>query len=187
MDSIAQYRGNLLNHIEALYRPGDRELAVELATAMGCAVSDTGFKGDRRSTFLAIHPNPDDRNPQNNAFYLSEVTEEQLRLETLLKAAVVNDGRLQDALAGYRDKVRSRPFGVPHFGLRYRRAQEIEAAEQRLAAASSALKSRIQVRIFRPEHADAVTEIVQAFIYQDVIVSGAFLLGQLIEMQCQGS
>jgi hypothetical protein len=187
MDSIAEYRGNLLNHLEALYRPGDRELAVELATAMGCAVTDTGFASDAGSTFLAIHPNPDDCNPQNNAFYLSEATEEQMRLETLLKAAVDEDSGLQDALAGYRDKVRSRPFGVPHFGLRYRKAKDIEAAERRLAEASPALKARIQVRVFRPEHEGAATDIIQAFIHQDVIVSGAFLLGQLIEMQCQGA
>jgi hypothetical protein len=187
METIAEYRGNLLNHLEALYRPGDRELAVELATAMGCAVTDTGFRADGGSTFLAVHPNPDDQNPQNNAFYLSEATQEQVRLEALLKkAAVEKDAGLQDALAGYRDKARSRPFGVPHFGLRYRSAQEVEAAEQRLAAASPALKARIQVRVFRPEHADAETDIIQAFIYQDVIVSGAFLLGQLIEMQHQG-
>ena len=31
MDTIGEYTGNLLNHVEALYRPGERELAVEFA------------------------------------------------------------------------------------------------------------------------------------------------------------
>ena len=37
MKSITEYQGKLLNHVEALYRPGERELAVELAEALGCA------------------------------------------------------------------------------------------------------------------------------------------------------
>jgi len=43
MDTIGEYTGNLLNHVEALYRPGERELAVEFAEMLGCAVTDTGF------------------------------------------------------------------------------------------------------------------------------------------------
>ena len=35
MNKIAEYGGTLLNHVETLYRPGERELAVELAEALG--------------------------------------------------------------------------------------------------------------------------------------------------------
>jgi hypothetical protein len=45
MDKIADYKGKLLNHVEALYRPGERQLAIDLTEALGCAISDTGFTG----------------------------------------------------------------------------------------------------------------------------------------------
>jgi hypothetical protein len=70
MERIEAYEGNLLNHIEALYRPGERDLAMELVEALGCSVSDTGFKGDGTESFLAIHPNPADPDIRNNAFYI---------------------------------------------------------------------------------------------------------------------
>jgi len=187
MNVIADYTGKLLSHIEALYRPGERDIAIELAKALGCAVTDTGFKSDTGGTFLACHPNPDDQNLQNNVFYISQMTPEQAALEAQLRRLSVEDSGLRESLAGYRDKARSRPFGVPHFALRYRSTEDVERAAERInGPLAEKLGERLHFRIFRPGDADAAGgELIQAFLYQDVIVSGAFLLGQLIELQTQ--
>ncbi|RYE64666.1 MAG: hypothetical protein EOO83_00535 [Oxalobacteraceae bacterium] len=185
MQDIGQYRGNLLNHLETLYRPGERALAVELVEALGCAVTDTGFKGDGADTFLAVHPNPDDRNGQNNVFYMSQIRPEQLALEARLKVLSETDRDLGTELAHYREIARTKPFGVPHFSLRYASGQEIEEAAVRInGQLKHRLDDRMHLRIFRPGDDDAaVGRLTQGFLFQDVIVSGSFLMGQLIELQ----
>lgn len=185
MNRIADYQGTLLNHVETLYRPGERELAIELAEALGCAVTDTGFKGDGVDTFIAAHPNPDDQDPQNNAFYMSQIRPEQLALEDRLKKMSEQDQFLAAALEGYRGAARTKPFGVPHFALRYRSREGVAAAEARITAnLMPKLKDRLHLRVFYPGDADAaVGKSVQGFLHQDVVVSGSFLMGQIIELQ----
>jgi hypothetical protein len=187
MNKIAAYTGNLLNHVETLYRPGERELAIRLVEALGCAVSDTGFKGDGEETFLAVHPNPEDRNMQNNAFYMSPMRPEQQVIEAHLRRISEADPDLRSSLAGYRQMAKSVPFGISHFALRYPSGRAVQQAADRLTEGlGGALGERLHIRVFRPQDVDAATELVQAFVYQDVIVSGSFLYGQLIELQSQG-
>ena len=187
MRSIAEYDGKLLNHVEALYRQGERELAIELVEALGCAVSDTGFKGDGVDTFLAVHPNPDDRNPNNNVFYISQIRPDQLAVEERLKRLRDEDGDFAVLLENYRREARTKPFGIPHFSLRYPSSQAVDEVSARIdASLRDRLKDRLHLRIFRPGDADAaVGRLTQGFLYQDVIVSGSFLMGQLIELQTQ--
>ncbi|HEX7853900.1 MAG TPA: hypothetical protein VF503_09410 [Sphingobium sp.] len=186
MKTISEYSGRLLNHIETLYRPGDRDIAVELVEVLGYGLTDTGFASDNGSTFLAAHPNLDDRDVQNNVFYMSEITVEHLELEARLERLSQTDAELQSSLEKYRDKARSRPFGIPHFAIRYTSAESVEAVSARLETASLRLRDRVNLRIFRPQDADrAVGNLVQGFLYQDIIVSGSFLMGQLIELQTQ--
>ena len=185
MKMISEYEGELLNHVEALYRPGERAIAIELAEALGCAITDTGFRSDAGSTFLAIHPNPKDRNIGNNVFYLSEMTPEQQAVEERLRWLSAEDAGLRDALDIYRSKARGRPFGVPHFALRYASAQAIEDVARRLdESLAPRLKDRLHIRIFRPGDPDgASSKLTQGFLYQDIVVSGAFLLGQSMQLQ----
>ena len=187
MTKIRDYSGRLLNHIEALYRPGERALAIELAEPLGCAMSDTGLLDGDNDSFLAVHPDPDDRNLSNNAFYISQMTPEHLALEDALRITVEHDQSLQELLADYRALARSRPFGVPHFGLRYNSLADVEDAIEAIETRiSPRLGERIHTRIYHPGDTDAAGgEAVQAFIHQDVIVSGAFLFGQIIELQKQ--
>jgi len=186
MKEIAQYQGRLLNHVETLYRPGERALAIELAQALGCTIKDTGFKGDGVDTFLGAHPDPEDHDPANNAFFMSEMRPEHVALEAALRRLCDADASLADQLEQYRTAARTKPFGVPHFGIRFRAGCDVEAAGERLAALKEKLGDRLHFRIFRPGEADAAGgELVQAFVYQDVIVSGSFLMGQLIELQNQ--
>jgi hypothetical protein len=187
MDGIAAYRGALLSHVETLYRPGERELAIELVEALGCSVTDTGFMGDGVDTFLAVHPNPNDPDPQNNVFYMSQVRPEQLAVEDHLKQLGKTDAGFAAQLSAYRNAARTKPFGVPHFALRLQSTDAIRRAETRIKEeASEALRERVHLRVFYPLDADAaVGTVVQGFLYQDVVVSGSFLMGQLIELQAQ--
>jgi hypothetical protein len=185
MNKIGDYGGTLLNHVETLYRPGERELAIELAEALGCVITDTGFKGDGVDTFLAAHPNPEDQDPQNNAFYMSQVRPEQLAVEERLRQFADQDQAFAVQLEGYRQAARSKPFGVPHFALRYQAGKEVQRAEARInAGLKQKLGERLHLRVFYPEDADAaVGNSIQGFLYQDVVVSGSFLMGQIIELQ----
>jgi hypothetical protein len=187
MKTIADYEGKLLNHIEALYRPGEREIAIELVEALGCAVTDTGFKGDGVDTFLAVHPNPDDQNPQANVFYISQIRPEQLALEDRLKQLRENESDFAAIVERYRNAARTKPFGVPHFAIRFPSGKAVDEAAVRInGSLKKKLGDRLHLRIFRPGDSDAAGDsIVQGFLYQDVIVAGSFLMGQLIEMQTQ--
>jgi hypothetical protein len=115
------------------------------------------------------------------------MTAEQQALEARLRALGAADAELADLLAGYRGKARSRPFGVPHFALRYPDRAAVDAAMANLERSlATRLGDRMHLRVFRPGDADgAGDEVVQGFVHQDVIVSGAFLFGQLIELQTQ--
>jgi hypothetical protein len=185
VNRIADYGGTLLSHVETLYRPGERELAIELVEALGCAVTDTGFKGDGADTFLAVHPNPDDQDVQNNAFYMSQIRPEQLAVEQRLGQFAQQDRAFAAELTGYREAARSKPFGVPHFALRYRGGEAVKQAEARInAGIGRKLGDRIHLRVFYPEDPDAaVGNSIQGFLHQDVVVSGSFLMGQIIELQ----
>ena len=182
MDTIAEYTGNLLNHVEALYRPGERELAVELAEVLGCTVTDTGFPSLAGTTFLAVHPNKRDLNVEHNVFYISEMNPEQVAIEAILKRHAEENPALREQLEIYRDRARGMPFGIPHFAMRYRSPAEIDAIQQRLAA-HPRLRDRCHLRVYRPGEEGAQMPIIQGFIHQDVIVSGSMLYGQLIELQ----
>lgn len=185
MNSIGDYSGNLLNHIEALYRPGERDLALALVEALGCSVSDTGFSGDGPETFLAIHPNPADPDIRSNAFYISPMRPEQQALEARFSSLARDDDELRGALEAYRGTARTLPFGVSHFGLRYASEDELKHAFAEVGTRlSGQLGDRLHLRLFDPEAGErAGATVVQAFVYQDVIVSGSFTYGQLIELQ----
>jgi hypothetical protein len=109
---------------------------------------------------------------------------EQLAMEEYLKRLSEQDVELAAKLASYRTIARTRPFGVPHFALRYSRPSAIQEVAEALQPLALVLGDRLNVRIFWPTDADAaVGRLVQGFVHQDVIVSGSFLYGQLIELQ----
>jgi hypothetical protein len=189
MNQIAEYPGGLLNHLETLYKPGDRALAIELVEALGCVTADTGQPNDTGSTYIYVHPNPSDRNRINNVLYLSEMRAEQVQLEQALANSVARDAALRSAVEVYREKARNKPYGIPHFGLRYPSFESIEPVLERLEnGTSAALRERISLRVIRPDDPIALTpDLIQAFVYTDVLASGVFLLGQVIELQAQKS
>ncbi len=188
MQSIAEYRGGLLNHLEALYRPGDRELAIEFVEALGCTTTDTDFATETGATYISVTPYGADFDHLNNIFYVSEMLPGQVRLEDLMRAKIDGDAALQEAIAGYREKAKSFPFGIPHFGLRYPSVESLKPVLDRLdKAISPALKDRVTVHPIQVfEGSGKVPKVTQAFVYTDVVVTGSSALGQLIELQVQG-
>lgn len=188
MDTITECRGGLLNHLEALYRPGDRALAIEFVEALGCTATDTGFETETGASYISVHPHQAGNDPLNNVVYVSEMLPDQVRLEDLMRVRIEGDPEIAAAFAGYREKARSFPFGIPHFGLRYPTVESLQPVLDRLdKAISPELKARVTVHPIQVFEASGdVPRVTQAFVYTDVVVTGSSMFGQLIELQVQG-
>lgn len=184
MNKMSDYEGGFLNHMEGIYRTEDRALAIELAQALGLAVSELQFTAKSRP-MLAVHPNADDRDPTNNVFFLYEMPEVQRRLVDLLKNRVQIDPELHAAMQTYQDAAAKAPPIMPHFGLRYRSPQALQAVMDQLERGLSAeLKARVSVWEVPPyEPIDGLPDIRQVFVRTDVFFVGAAPFEQAIELQ----
>jgi hypothetical protein len=185
MHLTSDYTGTLFSHVAAVYRPGERDIAVEFVEALGCVAADTPAKADSGSPFISVHPNPEDRDPLNNVFYLSEMMPQQLALEQALKAQMAKDPGLHDSVAAYRDAALATPASIPHFALNFPSMAAVEPVLDRLTnGLGPALAQRVSMRTFRPGDPGAMgKDCIIAFVYTDIIVSGAGGFGQLIEIQ----
>lgn len=179
---VLNYKGRLLNHLEMVYRPGERHLVTKLFTALGCTVIDTG------GTHLGISVNPTEEFPRNNALYASEVTPEQWALEQLLQKALEGGSALSAAYAGYEEKFRRHPQMTSHFGIRFPSFDAVEQVVSDLQDNLDAeLRGRLQLKgIFRPGGPGSYSDsVMQAFIKTDIAASGLITFGQHIELQAQ--
>ena len=187
MRLFGDYEGKGLSHLEVLYQEGERDLAVQFLELLGCSVIDTPQVNETGTTYMIVHPEPLEEDPINNVFYLSQIRAQQRDLEAVLKARMDDDAELANVLAAYRDKARTTPHGVPHFGIRFPSFESIEPVLERLEnITDEGLRRRVSVRVVRPggEHSLSAN-LVQAFVYTDVIANGLFCFGQLIELQAQ--
>jgi len=188
VERIADYKGGLLNHLETLYRPGDRALALELVEALGLTVVDTGFVNETGSTYLAAHPNGDDQDRTNNVILLSEMLPSQAEIEAKIRSLIAADAALTAAFDSYAEKARSDPFGTPHFGLRYPSEEALTPVIDRLRnRLSPALSARVSVNELPPleEKVEGFPDIKQVFVYTDVFGVGGAAYGQLLELQVE--
>jgi hypothetical protein len=185
VDQVSDYRGNLFSHVAAVYRPGERDLAVEFVEALGCVAADTRGMSDSGSPFISVHPNPHDRDPLNNVFYLSEMMPQQWALERALIARLESDPALREVHRAYGDTALASPASVPHFALNFPSMAAIEPVLERLASGlRPELAGRVSTRVFRPGDPGAMgKDCTIAFVYTDIIVSGIGGFGQLIELQ----
>jgi hypothetical protein len=172
-----------LNHVELVYRPGERHLAASVFDLLGCAVADRG------GTFLTAFVEPARSDFMNNCFYASEVTPEQLALEHALDTAM-HTGSIAVEAQQYLERLRKEPQRSFHFGVRYPELADLEAAVQRIDAAAAGdgeLAGRISVSgVFRPGDPGSYTDdMVQAFVRTDVVASGLLAFGQHVELQWQ--
>lgn len=188
MKKMAEYEGGFFNHMEGIYRPEDRDLAWELVEALGLVASEIRFTAKSRP-LIAAHPNADDRDPTNNVFFLYEMPVGQRKVLDLMEQRIANDSELRDAVEAYRADTRAMPPIMPHFGLRYGSADDLQKVMDRLEQdVSPALKERIglfEVPAYTP--IGGLPDIRQVFVRTDVFFVGAAGFEQAIELQVDRS
>jgi hypothetical protein len=184
---LTDYPGRLLNHVEILYQRGERELAKRFFELLGCTIVDTQTDSGTGSSILYVYPEASCQDRLNNVFYLSEIREQQWRLEQLLAARLEHDDELRDAVANYDHKARHHPHGISHFGLRYPSFESLEVVIDNLQhALPSVMVGRVAIDPVRPGDPRSMTdELIQAFVRTDIVCAGLFPFGQLIELQAQ--
>lgn len=183
LETSNQKIAGVLSHVEAVYRPGDRQLAIDLFEALGCKTFDTGTKSPAGTTYISVHPDPEDRS-HDNALYLSEMPAEQLGLENVLRQRIDSDAELSAACSTYQGMADKQPFGLSHVALRYPTFEVMEKVlagfEQRL---TPELRSRIVFKVFRPGDCEELgSDSIQAFVYTDIAVAGISMFGQVFEL-----
>lgn len=181
-EPVGRHPGMLLNHVEMLYQPGERELAGEFFRALGCKVETK-----LHDTYAFAFVDADFTDIINNVLYLSEIRPEQAALEKALQAAIGRDENLAQGLKGYLQKRRTRPHGIPHFGIRYPSFDSIEEVIARLESLKEPLRGRVEgPLVIRPGDDLSMTDdLIQAFVATDVAFTGLGTLGQMIELQAQ--
>lgn len=172
----------LLNHVELVYRPGERALALRFFELLGCKAVDRG------GTFFSALVEPADGDFVNNVLYASEVTAEQWELDRALIDAMAAGGKLDSATKPYLDRLRREPQRSSHFGVRYPDLAALEGTVDRVRDAGESdaqLAGRVSVSgVFHPGDPGAYTDMmVQAFVKTDVVAAGLLALGQHVELQ----
>jgi hypothetical protein len=170
--------GRFLNHVELVYRPGERALAARLFELLGFSVKDSG---GRWISFAADGPGQTDLS--NNAVYASEIEPEAEAFAAALYNAAPESGlgAARDALVASRSR---QPQLHPHFGLRLPVEEQSRIVTRLEAIDDPELRGRVDVRVFRPEDPDSVAPgMVQVFVYTDIVGFATAPLGMLMELQ----
>jgi hypothetical protein len=166
-----------LTHVELLYRPGERALAQKVLRLLGCDPVDRG--GEFFTTFV----DPEGvRDYANNVLYASEVGGAQWQFEKLMADDVSAER------AAYLAALRNQPQRSTHFGFRVASATALEELVDRVRQAGAddpELAGRVAVDgVYRPGEPGAIAQnMVQAFIWTDVLAAGLLTFGQHIEVQ----
>ena len=165
----------LLTHVELLYRPGERDLASRFLALLGCESVDRG--GHWFTSF--VEPSAE-RDYATNVLYASEVGEEQWALEQAIHGL--------EAGAIHRAAMRAEPQKSTHFGIRVASEAVLSDIVERVRRAASedpTFRGRVAVDgIYRPGDPGAIApNMVQAFVWTDIVAAGLLTLGQHIEMQ----
>jgi hypothetical protein len=181
--------GHRLNHVEMVYRPGERALAGRIFELLGMRVLDRG------GTWMTALVDPGVADFSNNACYASEVTPEQWELEQSLAAALDRDDAGEEAGVGqaaraYLERLHTEPQRSFHFGIRYPSVDALDATLARIDAVGDTdpeLVGRVGVSgVFRPGDPGALADtMIQAFTRTDVVAAGILAFGQHVELQYQ--
>jgi hypothetical protein len=175
--------GHRLNHVEMVYRPGERVLAARFFELVGMRVLDRG------GAWMTALVDPDVADFSNNACYASEVTPEQWALEQTLAAAIADDAddAVGGAARGYLDRLRTEPQRSFHFGIRFHSRDDFDATLDRVRAAENdpELAGRVALSgVFHPDAPGAAApNMIQAFVRTDVVAAGVLAFGQHVELQ----
>jgi hypothetical protein len=164
-----------ITHAEFAHAPGERHLAQAVFTLLGCRVLDRG------GTFFTAFVEPSEANFSANVFYASEVTKEQWAFEQTIRDLA------GPALREFGEARRVAPQRSFHCGLQVPTVAAFDGLIDRVRAAkdSGPLAGRIAVAgLFRPGEPGALApNMIQLFIWTDVVACGLLALGQFIEIQ----
>jgi hypothetical protein len=176
--------GHRLNHVEMVYRPGERELAGRFFELLGMRVLDRG------GVWMTALVDPDVADFSNNACYASEVTPEQWALEQALADAITRaeqDDDVGRSARAYLERLRAEPQRSFHFGIRFLARDDFDATLDRVRGAASdpELAGRVTLSgVFDPEAPGAYApNMIQAFVRTDVVAAGVLAFGQHVELQ----
>ena len=176
--------GHQLNHVEMVYRPGERELAGRVFETLGMRVLDRG------GIWMSALVDPAVADFSNNACYASEVTPEQWALEQTL-ADAIGEGGADDPVGrsarAYLERLHAEPQRSFHFGIRFHSRDDLDATLDRVRAAASDpdLTGRVELSgVFHPDAPGAYApNMIQAFVRTDVVAAGLLAFGQHVELQ----
>lgn len=171
-----------LNHLEMVYRPGERDLTIKVFELLGLRVHDGG------GPWLLANIDPAIGDVRNNACYASEMTEEQWALEQALAASMNGaDERVGGAATDYVARLSAEPQRSFHFGINVFDRDDYDATLDRIRAADDdpELAGRIGlIGVFHPDEPGALAKgMIQAFVRTDVVAAGLLAFGQHIELQ----
>ncbi|MFT3865128.1 MAG: hypothetical protein QM729_12705 [Solirubrobacterales bacterium] len=168
-----------INHVEMIFRPGEREAARAFFETMGFAVSDFG-------PWLVVNVDPENANGIDNVMYASEPVPAQQRFEEELREALGAHDGASAALEHYREVRVAHPQFNFHFGasLPTREIWEERTGRVREAAADHPLlKGRVDVAVFNPGDPGSVGPIHQTFLLTEILSTGTLQTGLIFELQ----
>jgi hypothetical protein len=180
-----------LNHVEMVYRPGERALAGRVFEVLGMRVLDRG------GIWMTALVDPEVADFSNNACYASEVTPEQWELEQTLASAIAQETTggggvgagvgVGAAARAYLERLHAEPQRSFHFGVRFHSRDDFDAALDRVRSAEQdpELAGRITLSgVFLPDAPGAYApNMIQAFVRTDVVAAGLLAFGQHVELQ----
>ena len=178
---MADGNRRVLSHIEMVYRPGERDLALRLFEVLGLTISEShgyilGFIDDGALGNLL-----------ENMLSVSEITPEHWAFE---QALAENLQRPEFAARGeaYRQAIRKAPQVRPHMGIADASRGAWQAAGEWVRRATEdypELRGRLEIACqFRPGDPGSQSDYLEhAFINTDIVGTSCLALGHCIELQ----
>jgi hypothetical protein len=169
----------LLNHVEMLYKAGERDHARAFFETMGFGVSD--MPGG--APWLAITVDPESGPSAENVIYANEPTPAQRNLQEAFDRVIATDEQLADTLERYHAIRRRHPQYVFHFGASLPTHAAWKERLERLQEANRShplLTGRLDIQVSEPGLPGALGPLSQAFIYTDILMCGPLAIAPLL-------
>ncbi|MBF6621344.1 MAG: hypothetical protein ITG02_14090 [Patulibacter sp.] len=160
----------MVNHVEMIYQPGQRDAAQALFETMGFATFT--IPG---GPWLGVNVDPESALNSDNVMYANEPTPAQRNFDAAFDRVLASDSELADTLRRYQAIRRKHPQYVFHFGASVPTEQEWDARVAALQEANDShplLKGRLDVKVSKPGVPDALGPLHQVFLYTDIISTG---------------
>jgi hypothetical protein len=176
-----------LNHVEFVYRPGERGLLEQLFELLGIEMR---VMREGRAIVGVIEPGSFRSTDNENYLAGSEVDPRQWAFDCAL-AKALQQPPLAGSFNDFQAMLAETPQRGMHFGINFSTLGAWQATVDRLAdveALPPPLRGRVRLlHAFRPTDPNPLSPLHQAFLWTDVIASGSLALGQRIELAYCGA